>query len=217
MHVILVTGSDTGIGKTHVTAAIARLAAKAGKSVRIVKAVETGRGADEPGDAERARTLAEAEGITTTTLRLFTRPLAPLAAARLDGKVLRLPDVVAALEELPPADVRIIEGAGGIAVPVDLDGSDWATFARKIAADRVVLVVPDRLGAINQARLLWSYAEGHSLPAGLWFNEHERQDEEIRQSNQDGVAAFALPVWGRQRSGTVEPEDPEQALRYLLD
>src|SRR5690606_23617296 len=97
--------------------------------------------------------------------------------------------------------------------PIDPDGSDWLHFAHAIGADRVVLVSPDRLGGINQARLILAYANNAGLNAGIWLNETETQPAEIRQSNRAGIAT--LPVWATQRFNAPLPEDPDATCRHL--
>lgn len=219
MRTILVTGSDTGIGKTRVSAAIARLLWKPDLKVQFVKPVETGREPGETGDADTAADesgIATAETFTLVRLRL---PLAPLATAHEDAHPLTdaesglLSSLLGQWTDLPPADLRIVEGAGGIAVPLDRDGSDWASFAHAIHADRVVLVTPDRLGGINQARLVTAYAKARNLHAGLWLNELQPQPDDVRLSNREGL--FDLPLWATQRHNEPLPEDPENTQRHL--
>jgi 8-amino-7-oxononanoate synthase len=194
---ILVSGSDTGIGKTRVTGLLARRLAALGHRVQIVKPVESGRAEDR--DAERARklaaTAAETGGgaVEAHTLVSFTEPLAPLAAAALEGRAFGIEDLVATLHTLPAAEWRLIEGAGGLAVPLDADGRDWADFARLIEADAVLLVVPDRLGAINQARLTLAYAKSHGLHAGLCLNACAPADAAVAAANRSGLGD--APIW----------------------
>jgi dethiobiotin synthetase len=112
------------------------------------------------------------------------------------------------------ADLRIVEGAGGIAVPLDRRRDrDWRDFAEEIAADRVVIVTPDRLGGINQARLALSYAaRRRKLPCGIWLNEVTPQVDAIRRSNRE---ALSPRLWATQRFEAPLPEDPEQTRRFL--
>ncbi len=194
MRTVLVTGSDTGVGKTHVVAALARQFAADGERVQIVKAIETGGPAE--GDAACARRLADAhDNIEAFTLASFTAPLAPSTAARAEGKEISFADLLARLRTLPPCDWRILEGAGGIATPVDAEGRDWADFAAALAPDAVVIVVPDRLGAINQSRLAFARAAVLGLPAGVWLNEFFSTDPAVAASNRAGLATASVPLW----------------------
>src|SRR4051812_30539249 len=134
MRTIFVTGTDTGIGKTRVVAALVRLLSAQGGSIQIVKALETGWGDPDESDAKRAWRLAGtcAEAFT---LMSFKAPLAPLAAAALEGRHITLAGLDERLDALPDCDWRIIEGAGGLAVPLMADGRDWMDFAKLVEAD----------------------------------------------------------------------------------
>lgn len=217
---ILITGSDTGIGKTWIAATVGRLLWQPGLRVQFIKPVETGRGPEEEGDASEATRSSGVEGASLFTLVRFPLPLAPLSAAAASTSSASPPLSLGLLcekwETLPPADLRIVEGAGGIAVPLDEDGSDWTAFARRIRADRLVLVVPDRLGAINQARLTFAYAQANTgLPSGIWLNEVQPQPDDIRQSNRQGLKG--LPLWATQRCNQSLPEDPAFTRSHLID
>ncbi len=198
MKTLLVSGSDTGVGKTRVTAALARRLRADGSTVRIVKPVETGHAADdgENGDAFAAARLAGLPPGMTRTVARFTAPLAPRAAAAAEGRALDWDELVAGVEATPVCDWRIIEGAGGLAVPLAADGRDWVDFAAELNVDIVVLVVPDRLGAINQARLVLGYAEARRLRAGLWLNACAPVDAAVAESNRAGLRELAAPLWG---------------------
>ena len=214
MRTILVTGSDTGIGKTHVVAALARLLARRGGGVQIVKVVETGVAAGGEGDAARARRAA-GPGVAAETLESFALPLAPVDAAEAAGRGLALESLVEKLQGLPPCDWRICEGAGGIASPIDDRGRDWADFAVAAGVDTVVLVVPDRLGAINQARLAWARAGEAAAPAGVWLNACAPVDRAVGASNRAGLRRAGVPLWAEQAHGAALPEAPESVLAFL--
>ena len=82
--ILLVTGTGTGVGKTIVSAAIASLSAKAGKSVAVVKPGQTGVSGDDIGDADDIKRLSGVANV-----REFVRypdPISPAAAARISGK-----------------------------------------------------------------------------------------------------------------------------------
>jgi 8-amino-7-oxononanoate synthase len=207
MRTLLVTGSDTGVGKTHVVAALARALTADGSRGQIVKAVETGAPAE--GDAATARRLAGAgDAVAAFTLLSFTAPLAPSTAARAEGKAVSFADLLTRLRALPPCDWRIIEGAGGIATPLDTEAHDWADFAVALAPDALVIVVPDRLGAINQARLAFARAAALGLPAGVWLNGHFSTDLTVAASNRTELAATGVPLWSRLDDLQAGRDDP---------
>jgi dethiobiotin synthetase len=200
---IFVTGSDTGVGKTRVAGWIARSLAASG-SVQVIKPVESGAASDRPADAP----TAAGHWASAHTLVSLPLPLAPLAAAAAAGVSLSLDDLLDRLAALPAADHRVIEGAGGIAVPIDPDGRDWADFAAAIHPDLVVLVVEDRLGAINQARLASDYLLAR-LPKGkvaIWLNAAGKPCEvSVARANREGIAASGLRLAGESDFGDSQP------------
>jgi 8-amino-7-oxononanoate synthase len=197
MRTILVTGSDTGVGKTHAVAALARLLAEMpGNRIQIVKAVETGADGPAEGDAMRAQRLAGSSRVAAHTLASFPRALAPAASAALAGRELSLDILLDRAEALPSCDWRIFEGAGGIASPIDREGRDWADFAAAVGAAAVVIVVPDRIGAINQGRLAFGRAVQAGLRAGVWLNAVSPVEADVAGSNRSGLADSGIPMWG---------------------
>ena len=181
MQTILIVGSDTGVGKTQVTAALAKLLAHEGRRIQIVKPIETGAPIEE--DATRARRLAGVDA-DTYTLHRFHAPLAPSAAAQLEGKTIDLAALVTGVRALPACDYRLIESAGGVATPIDAATADWADFGAALGVDTTIVVVPNRLGAINQARLAWLHATRKGARAGVWLNATEpNADPAVTASN----------------------------------
>ena len=206
MKTLLISGSDTDVGKTWVTASLARLLASRGARVQVVKPVETGVGPGESGDVERVLGGCESELVEGFTIRRYREAVAPLAAAEREGLAFCIDDLVTEVARLPECDWRLVEGAGSIAVPLDGEGRDWADFGKEILADRVLLVVTDRLGGIGQARMAFSYAESKGLRAGIWMNEVSPQDESTRRATLVGIEKCGLPLWATQRFGQREPQ-----------
>lgn len=217
MRTIFVTGTDTGIGKTRVVAALARLLSAQGGRIQIVKALETGWGDPEESDARKAWRLAGTSA-DACTLMSFKAPLAPLAAAAAEGRRFTLVELQERLDALPTCDWRIIEGAGGLAVPLAADGRDWIDFAKLVEVDpRVVLVVPNRLGAINQARLAHAYAEARGLEPLIWLNENAPVDADVGESNFTGLCASGLTPFAIQHHGDLLPENPSAVVTALTE
>lgn len=209
METWLVSGSDTGIGKTWVMGRlVASLRASGVASVQVIKPVETGVSPDQPGDAPTAVGGDQADEaptrVTHLTLQTFSRPLAPVEAALAEGEVLSCDDLVAAVRALPPVGVRLVEGAGGLAVPLEASGVDWADFALRLGVDRVLLVVENRLGAIHQARLLTHYATARGLPWHLILNQVRPQPPEVLAANAASLARLELTPWA-----TLPPNRPD--------
>lgn len=190
---VFISGNDTGVGKTHVLGLIARDLAQRGYRIEIVKAVETGVPSNEPGDAYRASAFAAGVNVSHRTLLSFRQPLAPLAAAKADRRRLTLARLLRAIQNLPVTDCRLVEGAGGLAVPLDNKGCDWADFACAIRPDLTLLVVEDRLGAINQARLLAKYASVKCVPNYFFIlNRIHPSPSAVHTSNRQGVRASGI-------------------------
>ena len=218
MRTVLVTGSDTGVGKTRVVAALARLLSADGASVQIVKVVETGRGVGTvvESDVACARRLSGTDAMAVTLIS-FAEPLAPPAAARAEDGEISFVELVQKIRALPACDWRILEGAGGIATPLDEAGRDWADFSVAVAADATVVVVPDRLGAINQARLAYARAVQCGLHTGVWLNATSPVDAAVKVANRDGLSAARVPLWAEQAHDALLPMQPEQLRARLID
>lgn len=219
MKTFLVLANDTGAGKTRVTGALAGMFAAYGHAVQIVKLVETGVEAGSPGDADtaaaQARETAALFGqkarVTAHTLFSFAAPLAPVVAASREKKPFNKTLLGEALAALPDdgADFRILEAAGGLAVPIDGDGADWADFARELAPDATVIVLDDRLGAINQARLVAAYAKSKHIPkAGFWLNAARDTPADVRAVNRTHLAPTGVPIFADTAFGDTAPRLP---------
>ena len=122
MSVIVVTGTDTEVGKTAVTAVIAARHLSHGRSVAVVKPAQTGVQPGEDGDLAEVRRLA-GDVAVHEGVRL-PDPLSPEAAARVAGRDLpsleEQHDLVAAAAR--DHDITLVEGSGGVLVNL---GHDW--------------------------------------------------------------------------------------------
>ncbi|HET9949009.1 MAG TPA: dethiobiotin synthase [Longimicrobiales bacterium] len=149
-----VTGTDTGVGKTVVAAALVALLRARGLAAAGMKPVETG---VEPGDAGSDAALLHAAAGGTDAERdvcpyAFPEPLAPWLAARRARAVVD-PEVLdrAAARLANGRDALVIEGAGGLLVPL-APGLDYARLFARWGA-RLVVVAADRLGVLNHTLL----------------------------------------------------------------
>ena len=157
---LMITGTDTGVGKTVVTAGLARLLTDSGYRVGVMKPVETGwRGA--PGRfSPDARLLAEAARVDDPAEQVapyvYPEPLAPMAAARRAGRPVELKRIDAAWGRLQHYDWGLVETAGGVSVPL-APGLDYAGLARHWKLPLLVVARPD-LGTLNHTFLTIDYA-----------------------------------------------------------
>lgn len=167
--IVVVTGTDTGIGKTIVTAALAATARTTG-TARVVKPVQTGVG---PGDDRDIDVVHRLTGCAVEEYTTLEDPLAPDTAARLKG--VRIPPVkeyadrIRALAELE--DTVVVEGAGGLLVRLDTDGGTLLDLAAELAQTHevdVVVVTRAGLGTLNHTELTVNALRACGIePAGL--------------------------------------------------
>ena len=155
---LFVTGTDTDVGKTRLTAALAAGLVARGETPTIVKAVQTGLAPGEPGDALEAAALA---GCASLELARFRLAADPWSAALAEGAELLDADTLARRIEAIPGAV-VVEGAGGAAVPINATET-LTTVAARTSCEAVV-AVGVRLGCISHARLTLAYLRAHGVP-----------------------------------------------------
>ncbi|HEY4219560.1 MAG TPA: dethiobiotin synthase [Gemmatimonadaceae bacterium] len=159
-----VTGTDTGIGKTVVACALASALTRRGMRVAAMKPVETGCEFSDPArdGARLARAAAETRDLSVVAPLVFPEPVAPVLAAELAGSAIDVAALDGAVEKASRGyDALIVEGAGGLLVPVTNDAAYDKLFARW-SLD-VVIVAANRLGVINHTRLTIAAARAAGL------------------------------------------------------
>ena len=197
-----ITGTDTGVGKTIVTAALAALLAQGGRRVAAMKPIETGLDfetrRDERGQPSDHELLAEAAGagdaLAAVCPLLLPDPLAPLVAARLAGTTIDLRQLDHALAVLTEGrDVLLVEGAGGLLVPI-VEGVAFDTLFARWRLD-VVVVAGNRLGCLNHTRLTVQAAQQAGLTVrGVVLNEVAPPDrDDLARATNAEVLRELLP------------------------
>ena len=167
MRGLFVTGTDTGCGKTAVACALARGAVAQGLRVRVIKAVETGCSVE--GGRVRApdaEALARAARDPSPLSELCPYPLHLAAAPRVAAEREGVEIDAEWIEKLAraagsAADAVLVEGAGGLLVPIGPD-LDMAGLARRIGLP-VLVVARATLGTINHTQLTLEAAERRGL------------------------------------------------------
>jgi dethiobiotin synthetase len=212
MIAVLVTGTDTGVGKTWVARGLALALAGAGRRVVAVKPVETGCGAGSPRDEDGAL-LAAATGQVEPRQALvrLSAPLVPALGAEREGVTIDLDAMVLQLEELAGgAEVLIMEGVGGLLTPITWEWS-VVELARAVGAV-VLLVAMDRRGVVNHAQLTLSALELAGLPvAGVVVTSPETPD-----SSTGNAAAAIARLSGLERVLDLpRAADPGAAAKLL--
>lgn len=167
------TGSDTGVGKTHFTCALARLLIDQGRRVNVSKPVATG--AERIGNhwlSDDTRRLAEVTGqlVEEITPFVFPEPASPAIAAKQAGKILTLSDLTGAVRNAMHGDILLVEGVGGLLCP--LTESETVAELASALAIPLVIVVRRSLGTLNQTLLTVEAAERRGLRvAGIVVSE----------------------------------------------
>ena len=207
MSVAVVAGTDTGVGKTVVTAALAALARARGRRVAVVKPVQTGVADTEDGDLGEVRRLAGVEDLHE--LARLPDPLAPATAARVTGSV--LPTVAEAAEavgELRDRDLVLVEGSGGLLVHLDGRGGTIADLARALEAAVLVVARPG-LGTLNHTALTCEALRARGGPCrGVVIGAWPREPDLTARCNLEDLPAYSgAAVVGLmpEKSGALEP------------
>jgi dethiobiotin synthetase len=200
--VLIVSGTDTGVGKTVVTAAVAALAAARGATVAAVKPAQTGTAPDEAGDLDAVRTLAGVSDLHEYAR--YPDALSPAAAARQAHRpALELTSVAERIRELAQRRrLVIVEGAGGLLVRYDEEGTTIADLARMLHAPVLVVCRAD-LGTLNHTALTLEVLAGHGLDlAGVVIGSWPDQPDLACRSNiRDLETLAARPLSGVLPSG----------------
>ena len=173
---LVVTATNTGVGKTLVSTGLARARAARGERVLAIKPFETGLVEDERGDGE---VLAEATGQAEPRRALvrLREPLTPALAAERQGVSVDVEQVVARIRALSvDADTVIVEGAGGVLSPITWT-ADITTVARSLGAAEVILVAADELGTLSLTHTAVFYLAQLGLePSTIILSEPARRD-----------------------------------------
>lgn len=163
---IFITGTDTGVGKTVVTAALAAFHRACGHRVGVLKPIESGCGDAGDGWPDDGRALVEAAGLTAGVDDVvpcrYREPLAPSVAAEREGRPVCVAAIVRALDRMrASSDVTLVEGCGGLMVPISSDAT-VGDLAATMGLPVVIVARPD-LGTLNHTGLTVHYARSLGL------------------------------------------------------
>jgi dethiobiotin synthetase len=196
-----VTGTDTAVGKTLVTAALLRRLREAGIAVAGMKPIAAGSVQGTEGRANEDALLLQAESSTRHPYAvvnpwLFEPAIAPHIAAAEAGESIGTERIVAAHARLcASADVVVAEGAGGFLVPLDATRS-CAELPALLGMD-VLLVVGLRLGCLNHALLTAEAIASRGLVLAGWVGNGIAREFPRREANLATLTArLAAPCLG---------------------
>ncbi len=181
---VFITGADTGVGKTFVGALLAAGLVNRGIDVGVMKPVETGCANMMPEDAHMLKSAAGVEdSIALICPAVFRDPLAPLMAARNEGRKVDLDTIRVSFRELVSRHrMMIVEGAGGLMAPIT---SDRLMIDLAGEMDIPLLVVAhNRLGCINHVMLTLEVAAKRKIEvAGVVLNEPDNSSDLSKKTN----------------------------------
>ncbi|MBI5826823.1 MAG: dethiobiotin synthase [Deltaproteobacteria bacterium] len=192
-----ITATDTDAGKTRITAGLARALRGSGVDVGVMKPVETGckesDGALVPADAIALKKAASSvDPLDLINPYRFAPPLAPSIASRMAGTEISLSRIGECFQEIAGRHgVTLVEGAGGLLVPLTKD---------KTIADLIlylgipaIIVAPSRLGAINHTALTVECAKkrGIDIKGIVLNNITPPSDDPSRKYNLDEIERIA--------------------------
>lgn len=178
---LFITGTDTEVGKTVVTAALARE-----MGARALKPVASG-------GPEDATFLASATGGEVEHYRLYKTPVSPHRAAEIEGDPIEPDKLLAWIRRRAVQGPTLVEAVGGWEVPLT-----WDFRVSDLAAALgwpVVIVAPNRLGVLNHALLTVQAVEARRLQVhSVYLNNLGGHDESMASNLLDLRRLLDVPV-----------------------
>ncbi|MGH7771134.1 MAG: dethiobiotin synthase [Candidatus Binatia bacterium] len=199
---IFITGTDTGVGKTLVACGLAALLKECGYRVGVMKPAETSC-AERDGQLfpQDAYYLKESSGCAESLERIcpyrLRNPLAPSVAAEMEGVKIDVDRLASLYAEISSAhDITLVEGAGGLLVPL-LPHYTYADLAKLLKLPLLV-VAANRLGAINHLLLTLEHASSCGLRVlGYIFNRLDAQPSLAADTNHQALLSLTgVPCLG---------------------
>jgi dethiobiotin synthetase len=206
------TATGTDVGKTFVACALARELLTWGSRLRVIKPVATGFEARSAEQSDSGRLLLaqglplDAANLDATTPWRFGAPLSPDMAARRENRSLPFAELVAFCAQRHDVDLTLIEGIGGVMVPLDAEHTvlDWIAHL----TPKVVLVAGSYLGTLSHTLTAVACLKARGLgPAAVVISESLQQPvpleetaDAVRQRLRD-MPIIALPRASAAREG----------------
>lgn len=209
---VFITGTDTGVGKTVITAALAWTLVQAGRKVAVMKPVQTGAGLPGLTDIEFVeRVLDTKYGLDDVCPYRFREPLSPLSASKISGIKIDIGRIKAAFQRLRSTfDIVIVEGAGGLLVPL-LDNYFMADLVSDLGLPLLVVARPG-LGTLNHTALTVESAGRRGLDVtGIVINRFPASPGFAERTNPELIARMT----GALIAG-VFPSDPSLSVEEGL-
>ena len=205
-----VTGTDTGVGKTLISGGIAHILHGAGKKVGVFKPVASGCRRDFDGlvnsDAEFLRACSHCDfDLEVINPVRYLAPAAPIVCEEHEGRQVDFVAIETAYNKIAAgSDVMIVEGIGGIRVPIS-PGVDVIELAQAFDLPLIIVTRPD-LGTINHTLLTIDAARNAGLAiAGLVISGYNAESAGLAEETLPEV----LEEWGQVPVLSIIPYDEE--------
>lgn len=199
MNGVFVTGTDTGVGKTIISSGLAAVLKEKGKDVGVFKPLLSGIPREHPlSDTSLLKQLSLTSlSYEEITPFQFKEPLAPYVAGKLEGKAADLEDVLSHWNKIKGKhEFFIIEGAGGISVPL----GEKFLVSHLISALQlpVIIVARPNLGTVNHIFLTIEYAKSLDLDiAGIVINGLSENPDLAEKTNPNLIQELCdVPILG---------------------
>lgn len=193
---LFITGTDTGVGKTTIAAAIALAMKRRGLNVGVMKPLQSG----PDSDADILMAAAEVDDDKSLVVPYsFKDPVAPTFAARLDGVSIDLDLIRTAYTKLASRhEPMIVEGAGGIMVPLIENKKESYLFS-DLAAEfklKTIIVARPGLGTVNHSLLTIEHARKKGLHVACIIINGYPENPGLSEENNPSMIEdlSALPV-----------------------
>ena len=199
---IFVTGTDTGVGKTVISSLLVASLRHSGQ-VGYWKPVQTGIEQDDDTAEVRRLALCTAEEIVDAGIRL-PRPLSPHLSAELAGCEIAISDLTGIAEGLPKDRFWVVEGAGGLLVPMN----DREMMADLIAWLGLPAVIASRsgLGTINHTLLTLAELRARSISVAgvVMAGESNAENRKAIERYGETTVLCEVPVLEPLEPGAIE-------------
>lgn len=183
-----ITGTDTGVGKTVVTACLAALFKSRGEGVGVMKPIETGVD-PECSSSSDAKFLMEVAGVQSADVCPYRLkyPASPYQAARMEGKVLDPEKILASFRALQSKhSMMLVEGIGGLMVPIT-QRYYVADLALQMGLP-LIIVCRFQIGTLNHTLLTINAARQHGLKvAGVILNQSGESEWDAIEAEQGSL------------------------------
>jgi dethiobiotin synthetase len=222
MTAAFVTATGTGIGKTFITAGLVRYFRQCGRAVEAFKPVVSGFDAALPGLSDPAILLAalrrssNIDEIARISPWRFAAALSPDMAAREEGRAIDFAELVSfSKNALSAADTVLIEGVGGIMVPLDKSHTtlDWMAELGL----PLILVAGSYLGSISHALSAVDVLRNRQLDLRAIVVDESKGSPVVLKDNAAAIARFAapIPVITMPRLSLTKAAEPHPAFEAI--